>query len=135
MRSRDGLQIVCVICEDKPKKPEVISLTKDDAVSDLDIFERLLEILARSLKSDESAQPIQSFLTVLEAAMPAIVEASCDFSVKRLGSVIEEIREKIRLRIMKTLTDSHTSCTEIVVNQFQISSRLLKCLREFPKIE
>ena len=140
MRSRDGLQKVCVVCEDKPKKlPEqVISLPKDDhSSSDTDDIEMaicFLKNLNYYLKTEGTAQHVQSFLSILEAALPAVKECLKGVDWKCCKTIFEEIRDKIKTRILDVLSNSQISCTDIIVNHFQILSRLFKCLNELPEI-
>lgn len=133
MRSRDGLQIVCVVCEPK------ISEFKDQAVENFIIskegeiksnlsdvvIENILSVLNSSLHSNETEQSLECFITILESAIVPLKLLNAPLS---LNTSFSSIKSKIDFRLRNPCKSKDS---REVIEYFNLINRQLKILNDF----
>ncbi len=152
MRSRDGMQTVCVVCEDTKAKSsipavqttkkyaqtvgttfnsELISTSVPADISGNNVSARMtsniVSLLNSSLHSSDSTQSLDTFVDILESALPLL-----KLSISLSSSMIGEVKSKIGERLQRPLQSNDSRAA---INYFKLMKRLLDALIELDTIK
>ena len=139
MRSRDGTQTVCVVCDNKSPVESGIGTEKSpskpvDQDSDSykpiatgsqgsSVIDNILLTLHSCLHPKESHQPLDTFVNLLEAALPVLSLLSLSDKTTFKREVLVEIQSKIGERLIAPFQSKDPNA---VINYFKFTERLLK---------
>ena len=143
MRSRDGTQTICVVCEPKPTAPVAVLDTPKESTTikalesaiapssspgSPSIAKVLLETLLNSLNSSHS---IDLFADILEAALHPLKTLNISNTVTDNNSIIAAIRNKINNKLSQSCQSNDS---QVVISYFKAIDRVLKISVEFDTV-
>ena len=134
MRSRDGTQTVCVVCEpSKPSvpapQPSLITLTTDKSKFYSIVAVNVLKTLDKSLSVDPAVLSTDIFISLFESALSVLVK--CSPVPEELESVHTKLMAKIN-NLIEFAPDS--SEYQAVISHFQVLEKLLNLSRKLEEL-
>ena len=134
MRSRDGTQTVCVVCEpSKPSvpapQPSLITSTTDKSKFYSIVAVNVLKTLDKSLSVDPAVLSTDIFVSLFESALSVLVK--CSPVPEELESVHAKLMAKIN-NLIEFAPDS--SEYQAVISHFQVIEKLLNLSRKLEEL-